>query len=68
MLIFLFFYDMAKRGCWSDIKRLCTKLDWLKISGDADSNLFVKKLENEELKIKKWDGKVPTSIWEWFNF
>jgi regulator of protease activity HflC (stomatin/prohibitin superfamily) len=33
-----------------------------------DKMIEIKELENEELKIQKWDWKLPTSIWEWFNF
>lgn len=33
-----------------------------------DKMIEIKKLENEELKIQKWDWKLPSSIWEWFNF
>ena len=33
-----------------------------------DKMVEIKKLENEALKIEKWDWKLPTSIWEWFSF
>ncbi len=34
----------------------------------TDKMLEMKKLENETTKIKKWDGKLPTSVWGDYEF
>ena len=34
----------------------------------TDKMLQMKELENEALKIEKWDGKLPNSVWENYEF